>query len=127
MTPKRIDMKRQKMLIAVSVTLNIVLAGLLFFVGRTKKDAGIEPVKTSLHMNLADNDNFKKIFIEKNDSLYEVFYNKYFEDFPTQGYLLACAYYLIKKNDKTRKDIVMINSEIKAIYGDTAVIKFPGE
>ena len=62
--------------------------------------------------------------LDRYDSVYKMVYNRSFEDLPVQAYLLACTYYLIKKDSSSKKDIEMISSEIKAIYGKSPSITF---
>ena len=125
MTKKRNKMNFNKIIITGSILLNIVLI-ILLVKHSTNKTNNINtyPVEFKKENDLTNKFYFEKIFIEKNDSVYKMVYNRSFEDLPVQAYLLACTYYLIKKDSSSKKDIEMISSEIKAIYGKSPSITF---
>lgn len=67
---------------------------------------------------------FERIFLEKNDSVYKTIFNLPFEEYPVQAYLLACTYYMLKKDNSARNDFRMMSAEIESIYGKPPKIKF---
>lgn len=115
-------MKRYKIISIVSIVINIVLLFVIFKNYNENKSINVPMLPQD--KDLSSRYNFEKIFLEKNDSVYKIVYNKSFEDLPVQAYLLACTYYLLKKDSSSKKDIEMINSEIKAIYGKAPDVVF---
>jgi hypothetical protein len=110
-------MKNYKVIAIFSLVINLVLGVLLFKPSSSKTTKYSTGDTLAKEKDLSVRYNFEKIFLEKNDSVYREVFNKSFEDLPVQAYLLACTYYLLKKDTITKKDIEMISSEIKGIYG----------
>lgn len=110
-----------KIVAVASLVANIILL-VIIFRGCDQDQLSYTGQEIPKNQNLTDTFNFKKIFLEKNDSVYKVVFNKSFEDYPVQAYLLACTYYLLKKDEITKKDIEMISSEIRSIYGKSPEI-----
>jgi hypothetical protein len=69
------------------------------------------------HGNLSIQHNFKKVFVEKSDSVYKIIFGTSFENNPVEAYLIASSYYLLTKNPAIKKDIMMVNTELQPIYG----------
>jgi len=114
-----------KIVATISIVINFTLLFLLFIKFNNKENNIKDIPKLSQNEDLSNRYNFEKIFLEKNDSVYKNVFNRSFEDFPVQAYLLACTYYMIKKDTSIKQDIVMISSEIKGIYGKSPDITFP--
>lgn len=55
--------------------------------------------------------------------MYKHIFSTSFENSPVQAYLLSCTYYTVTKDSTIKKDIEMIGSEIKEIYGSAPNIK----
>ena len=115
-------MKAYRIITVVSVAANFIF---LFMLYKSTKSKVVNTATSSVSKDLSIHHDFEKIFLEKNDSIYRMIYGKSFEELPVQAYLLACTYYLVKKDSSSKKDIQMISSEIKAIYGKSPEIIFP--
>ena len=116
-------MKAYRIITVVSVAANFIFLFMLY--KSTNRSKEVNTSISSVSKDLSIHHNFEKIFLEKNDSIYRMVYGKSFEELPVQAYLLACTYYLVKKDSSSKKDIQMISSEIKAIYGKSPEIIFP--
>lgn len=66
---------------------------------------------------LFSKENYQKIFIEKNDSTYQRYFNRFFVNTPGQSYLLACAFYLLKNDTKSLEDLRSAIREMEGMYG----------
>lgn len=119
-------MKKISIILYVSLALNLILAYVIFTNAKTAtKNKLALDYKPSLNIDLSDKYNFQKIFIEKNDSVYRSVYNKSFEDNPVNAFLLACSYYVITNDTIHKKDVIMANTELEAIFGKSPSIIFP--
>src|SRR6516164_4181048 len=109
-------MKNTPIITICSYLLNLIFV-IILIKNLSANDSKQSVQRMSPKTDLSINNNFQKIFIEKDDTLYRAVFNKSFEDLPTQCYMLACAYYLLKRDSNTLNDVKMITSEIKGIYG----------
>ncbi|HXT85208.1 MAG TPA: hypothetical protein VN704_12925 [Verrucomicrobiae bacterium] len=117
-------MKKYKIIAIISLTINFVLA---FFLIKNlnQKEIKLNHIDfLSKNEDLSNPYNFKKIFIEKNDSIYKAVFNNSYKNLPVQAFLLSCTYYLIKKDNNQKKDIKIISSKLKRIYGKSPIINF---
>lgn len=60
--------------------------------------------------------NFRKIFIERNDSVYKEVFSKSFEDLPEQAFLLSSTYFFLTKDSLVLKDMKVACSQLESIY-----------
>jgi hypothetical protein len=121
-------MKLLKLFGMVSLAANIILLILLFqhhSAGNQESDVNVAK-QMPQDMDITSRYNFEKIFLEKNDSVYQAVFNRSFDKLPVYTYLMACTYYLIKKDSVTRHDLEMISTEIKGIYGQVPKIPDDG-
>ncbi|HXT85209.1 MAG TPA: hypothetical protein VN704_12930 [Verrucomicrobiae bacterium] len=118
-------MKKIKIFVYVSLTLNLILGFILFNALNKKKISNLNKYsKPLVNIDLSNKYNFQKIFIEKDDSVFYSVFNKSFEDDPVRAYLLACSYYMLKNDTSYKKDILMISGEVKDIFGESPNIVF---
>jgi hypothetical protein len=110
-------MEKSKLYFIISLIVNIILVSYFISTNKWKGEDGHTINQNIQKENLSVQYNFEKIFIEKNDSVYKRIFSLAFENNPVQAYLLSCTYYTVTKDTTIKKDIKMISTEIKAIYG----------
>ncbi len=128
MTRKKIKINLNKITLIFSILLNIILIIVIvfrFFYSKNDylKDEKYFKADFSIYRSESKKV-FEKIFLEKNDSLFnDVFYACY-EDIPELAYLVGSTYYLIKKDSSSKQEYEVISSLIKDIYGKAPDINF---
>ena len=115
-------MRKSKLFFFISLVINIILVSYFISTSKLKGDSHTKN-QVIQDKDLSVQYNFKKIFIEKNDSVYKRIFSLAFENNPVQAYLLSCTYYTVTKDTTIKKDIKMIGTEIKAIYGSVPNIE----
>lgn len=108
-----------KVMLIISLSFNIILA-MFFWKQRKELEFSRMIDKYNVDLSKIDNspisdDNFRKIFIEKNDTLYRDIYNKAFENSSAEAYLIACGYYYVTRNKRAKEDIEQTYKEMKAL------------
>jgi len=135
MIKKTINSKFNKIIFAGSILLNVILILLMshdFFYTRndslnidtTSLIYKEECLKKSSSVDWQSMPVFEKIFIEKNDSLFNIVLNESYENDPQFAFLFVSTYYLIKQDYKRKKDLKAICSKIESIYGKAPSIHF---
>jgi hypothetical protein len=121
-------MKLIKLLLFCSLFGNIILGYVMFEQHKSAENrirlADLASRKNPDFFRLYEKENFRKIFIEKNNDVYWDLYKSTYENIPVQSLLLACTYYMLTKDESIKHDIEMANVELKGRYGVSPDIKF---
>lgn len=116
-----------KVFLIGSIIVNIILVILLY---KTSCDNKAHEKYSYLDQKSPDcseiflEDNYQRIFIERNDSIYRYYYNSFFVNNPGQSFLLACAFYMLNNNNS--KDFEPVLLELKGMYGVAPELKLKG-
>jgi len=105
-------------LLSASAILNIYW-GIKFYYCKDDKNENFSYLdqRSPDYLELFNKNNYQKIFIEKNDSTYREYFNRFFVNTPCQSFLLACTYYLLKNDKKNLDDLRSALREMEGVYG----------
>lgn len=116
-------LKKNKKILTIAVLIMSIIMniywGITFYYSKKDKIENFSYLdqKSPDCLELFNKTNYQKIFIEKNDSTYREYFNRFFVNTPGQSFLLACTFYLLSNDKKIKRDIQAVLSEMKGMYG----------
>ncbi len=93
--------------------------GLLIFCFYIKKDPELIPIDGKNPMpdyEITSTDNFKKVFFDRNDSLYKDLWGEAFENEPEKAFLISCAYNYVTQDTSAIHDIKISADQLETMY-----------
>lgn len=105
-----------RLLLILSLLGNIVLI-CFFYHQKDIKNRVYTDMQIPPCTELSAAETYRRIFVEKNDSVYRKYFGEYYVNTPVQSLMLACTYRLLKPGKETDRDIEAVMAELKGMYG----------
>ncbi len=103
-----------KIVLTISIAANLLLILILLTKPDTKSK--VKPKTRNIDYSITSADNFEKVIIEKNDSVYKRIWNQAFENQPEMAFLISVAYFHSTKKELVIEDIEKSKSQLKKMY-----------